>query len=196
MKTMTNNLNEAHSITKNFISFAPNIYLKLGKMNEICSPSKIRIAILIGAQTKGLIVWIRPNWKDFIINTDNISNWFSPSQLLFVNAKTKNDLSSATEEVLLSGVAGITISELSEIPDSLQMLCINLAMTSGIKSNDNKSPLGLILSPNKGGATSIESRWYASTLPCWENSTNKHDGSSKQKWYIKRLFSRTGPIRK
>ena len=72
---------------------------------------------------------------------------------------------------------------------------INLAMTSGMKSNYNRLPLGLIVSPNKGGATSVESRSYASTLPYWKNSTNTHDGSSKQKWYIKRLFSRTDPIK-
>lgn len=73
-------------------------------MHEICGPAKIQIAILIGAKTKGLIVWVRPNWEDFIINTDSISDWFSPNRLLFVNAKSKNDLFSATEEVLRSGL--------------------------------------------------------------------------------------------
>ena len=43
-------------------------------MHEICGPAKIRIAILIGAKTTGLIVWIRPNWENFIINTDSISD--------------------------------------------------------------------------------------------------------------------------
>jgi protein ImuA len=190
-KTMLNNKPKyIHSITQDFISFAPNLYLKLGKMHEICGPAKIRIAMLIGAKTKGLIVWV-----DFIINTDSISDWFSPSRLLFVNAKSKNDLFSATEEVLRSGLSEITITELPEAPNSLQMRHINLAMTSGVKLNNNKSPLGLILSPNKGGATSIESRWYASTLPCWEKLTTDDRGSSKQKWSIKRLFSRVGPVK-
>ena len=64
-----------------------------------------------------------------------------------------------------------------------------------MKTNENKLPLGLILSPKKGGATSIESHWFASTLPCWKNLDDKHDGSLKHKWYIKRLFSRTDPIK-
>ena len=92
VKTMPDtNLENARSVTNNFISFAPNIHVKLGKINEICGPAWIRIAILIEAKTTGLVVWVSPNWEDFIINTDNISEWFSPSRLLFVNAKNKND---------------------------------------------------------------------------------------------------------
>ena len=83
---------------------------------------------------------------------------------------------STKEEVLRSGISTITLTELPVIPNSLQMRRINLAMTSGIKSNNSELPLGLILSLNKGGATSIESRWYASTLPCWGSSINK-DGT-------------------
>ena len=128
-------------------------------MHEICGPAKMRIVILIGAKSTGLIVWIRPNWEEFIMNTNSISDWLSPNRLLFVNAKNKNDLFSATEEVLRSGISEVTITELPEAPNSLQMRRINLAMSSGIKSTYNSLTLGLILSPNKGGATSIESCW-------------------------------------
>ena len=192
---MINNFKTTDPLTQLYIEFAPNIYLKAGKIHEICGPAKVRIVTLIGAKTKGLIVWIRPDWEDFIINTDCISNWFSPNQLLLINAKNKNDLFFATEEVLRSGISEITITELSEIPSSLQMRRINLAMSSGIKSNNAKKPLSLILSPNKGGATSIESRWYVSTLCCWNNLTDRRNNCLKHKWYIKRLFSRTNPIK-
>lgn len=94
-----------------------------------------------------------------------------------------------------SGISRITVTELPGTPNSLQMHRINLAMTLGIKSNDSALPLGLVLSSNKGSATSIESRWYASTLPCCENLTNKDGVRLKQKWHIKRLFSRTDPIK-
>ena len=188
-------LKKNHLITKEYVEFAPNIYLKVGKIHEICGPAKIRIPILLGAKTNGLIVWIRPNWEDFIINTDGISNWFSPNQLLLINAKNKNDLFFATEEVLRSGISEVTITEFPEIPNSLQMRRIHLAITSGVKSNNGKKPLGLILSPNRGGATSIESRWYTSTLPCWIDLINKDHRILNQKWYLKRLFSRTEPIK-
>ena len=71
---MINNLKDTLLITKNFISFAPNIYLKFGRMREICGPSKICIAMFIGAKSTGLIVWIHPNWEEFIMNTDSISS--------------------------------------------------------------------------------------------------------------------------
>ena len=45
----------------------------------------------------------------------------------------------------------ITITELPEIPNSLQMRRISLAVTSGMKPNDSKLSLGLILSPNRWG---------------------------------------------
>ena len=184
-----------NSFDQQYIEFVPNIYLKARKIHEICGPAKIRIATFVGAQTKGLIVWIRPDWDNFIINTDSISNWFSPNQLLLIKARNKNDLFFVAEEVLRSGISEVTITEPSETPNSLQMRRIHLAMISGTRLNNTKKPLGLILSPNKKGATSIESRWYASTLPSWNNSTDNANGYLKQKWYLKRLFSRTDPIK-
>ena len=43
-------------------------------MHEICGPARIRIAILVAAKTADLIVWIRPSWENFIMNTDGISD--------------------------------------------------------------------------------------------------------------------------
>ena len=192
---MANDLKNNYSLTQRYIEFAPNAYLKIGKIHEVCGPAKIRIVTLISAKTKGLIIWIRPDWENFIINTDAISHWFSPNQLLLISAKNKNEIFFATEEVLRSGISEITITEIPEIPNSLQMRRIHLAMTYGMKSNNAKNPLTLILSPNKGGATSIESRWYASTLPSWKNFINTGDSNLEQKWYLKRLFSRTDPVK-
>ena len=40
VKTMPDtNLENARSVTNSFISFAPNIHVKLGKMHEICGPA-------------------------------------------------------------------------------------------------------------------------------------------------------------
>ena len=192
---MTNHLKKFHLPTQQYIEFVPNIYLKAKKIHEVCGPAKMRMVTFIASKTKGLIVWIRPDWNDLIINTDSISDWFSPNQLLLINAKSKNDLFFAAEEVLRSGISEITVTEFPEIPSPLQMRRIYLALNSGIKSNNTKKPLSLILSPNRGGATSIESRWYASTLPCWNDLTSIKNGNLKQKWYLKRLFSKTEPIK-
>ena len=192
---MKNNFKKIHLLTQQYIEFAPNIYLKVGKIHEMCGPAKIRMVTLISAKTKGLIIWIRPDWENFIINADAVSNWFSPNQLLLINARNKNEIFFATEEVLRSGISEVTITEFPEAPNPLQMRRIQLAMTSGVKSNNAKKPLSLILSPNKGGATSIESRWYASTLPNWKNMINKEHKNLEHKWYLKRLFSRTDPIK-
>ena len=81
------------------------------------------------------MVWIRHNCEEFILNFDSISDWFSPRRLLFINAKNKNDLFYATEEVLRSGTSEIMITEPPEIPNSLQIRRLNLAMTSAMKSN-------------------------------------------------------------
>ncbi len=192
---MKNNFKNIHNYSHQFLELAPNIYLKIRKIHEICGPARIRMATLICSKTNGLIVWIRPNWENSIINADAISHWFSPNQLLLINAKNKNDLFFATEEVLRSGISEVTITEFSEIPTILQMRRIHLAINSGSKSNTAKKPLSLILSPNKGGARNIESRWYCSTLPCWNSLISKEDTYLKQKWYLKRLFSKTEPIK-
>ena len=194
-RVMKCNFKNNELLTQKHVEFAPNIYLKIGKIHELCGPAKIRMAILIGAKTKGLIAWIRPDWEEFIINADSISYWFSPNQLLFINAKNKNDLFFATEEVLRSGISEVTITELPKIPSSLHMRRINFALNSGFKSKTAKNPLSLILSPNRGGLTSVESRWYASNLPCWKNLTDKDLSELKYKWYLKRTFSKTDPVK-
>ena len=91
-KSIIDNLEKNNALPLGYIEFAPNIYLKIGRIHEICGPAKTRVAILVGAKTKGLIVWIRPDWENSILNTDSISNWFSPNQLLLINAKSKNDI--------------------------------------------------------------------------------------------------------
>ena len=111
-----------------------------------------------------------------------------------VHTKNENDLLFATEEVLRSGVSELTVTEFSKIPNSIQMRRLHLAMKLGLEKNINKTPIGLILTPNKGGATSIESRWYASHLPCWKNLKTAPYESLEQKWSISRLFSRTDPL--
>ena len=111
-----------------------------------------------------------------------------------VHTKNENDLLFATEEVLRSGVSELTVTEFSKIPNSIQMRRLHLAMKLGLETNINKTPIGLILTPNKGGATSIESRWYASPLPCWKNLKTAPYESLEQKWSISRLFSRTDPL--
>ncbi len=192
---MTHTFKNKQLFTQEHIEFAPNIHLKIGKMHELCGPAKIRVATLIGSKTKGLIVWIRPDWEDFIVNTDSISNWLSPNRLLLVNAKNQNDLFFATEEVLRSGTSELTITELPKVPTPLQMRRIHFALTSGVKSKTTEKSLGIILSPNRGGATNIESRWYASTLPCWENTPGKDSNELEHKWYLKRIFSKSDPIK-
>ena len=89
---MTNHLKKFYLPTQQYIEFVPNIYLKAKKIHEVCGPAKMRMVTFIASKTKGLIVWIRPDWNDLIINTDSISDWFSPNQLLLINAKSKNDL--------------------------------------------------------------------------------------------------------
>ena len=48
---INNNLKNTPLVNQKFISFAPNLYLKLGKMHEICGPARMRIAILVAAKT-------------------------------------------------------------------------------------------------------------------------------------------------
>ena len=181
------------SIQQDLIEFAPNLFLKMGKIHEACGPAKIRIAILLASKTEGLIVWVRLKWENTDLNMEGISSWFSPKRLLLINVNNKNDLLFAIEEILRSGISNLTIAELPHIPNALQMRRLNLSMKKGGLYNGPNTNIGLILTPNKGGAPNIDSRWYASPLPCWSCSPNKTYTPPKEKWYVNRLFSRTEP---
>ena len=178
---------------QNSIEFAPNLHLKMGKIHEACGPAKIRIAILLAAKTRGLIVWIRLNSGNTDLNMDDISNWFSPNRLLLINVDSQSDLFFATEEILRSGISELTITEVIRIPNNVQMRRLNLSIKKGILSSGMNSNIGLILTPNKGGATNIDSRWHACSLPCWSTSTNNIYPTLRHKWHISRLFSKTEP---
>jgi protein ImuA len=184
---------DGFQIRQDLIEFAPQLYLRMGKIHEACGPAKIRIAILLASTIKGLIVWIRPNWENTILNMDGLSDWFSPKRLLLINADNKNDLFFATEEILRSGLPSLTITELPQIPNNIQMQRLNFSIKKGKVYGGSNATIGLILTPHKGGATNIDSRWYASPLPCWKYSKNTIYPTLKQKWYISRLFSRIGP---
>ena len=175
------------------IKFAPKLSMKIGKIHECCGPAKIRMAIMLATSIKGQIIWIRPNWEVTTLNIDGLSSWFSTERFLLINVKNKNDLIYCLEEVLRSGSASVTIADLPEIPKPIPMRRFKIAMKKGLLLNKNKSMISLILTPKKGGAQNVESRWFASNLPSWHESKNNLLRELKQKWLVTRLFSRTEP---
>ena len=174
-----------------FITFASKLFLKSGEVHEACGPARIRFAILVGAATKGTIIWIRPKWDNTIFNSDGISCWFSPKRLLLIKSLNMNDLLYSVEESLRSGVAPLVIAELPKVPKLTPMRRLNLA--SKTISKNNELPVCIILTPNEGGATSIASRWFISSLPCDKVPNNFSPSISYGKWKLSRLFSKTEP---
>ena len=188
--------NKYISNPSSFIKIASKLTLKLGEIHEVCGPSRIRFPIIVGSETDGLIVWIRHNWSNTFLNPDGLWHWISPERILFINASNTNDLLSCMEEVLRSGIAPLVIAELAAIPKTTPMRRLSLAMRAGQEFNKNLTTIGIILTPNNGGATNIGSRWHISSLPCWKKEKNSSYTFTHGKWCLERLFSKTAPQKK
>ena len=184
-------IHKDYTLFSSFITFAPKLYLKSGEVHEVCGPARIRFAILVSAATKGTIIWIRPKWENTIFNSDAISCWFSPKRLLLIKSLNINDLLYSVEESLRSGIAPLVIAELPKVPKLTPMRRLNLACKT--IRNNNELPVCIILTPNEGGATSIASRWFISSLPCDKPPKDLFSGISHGKWKLSRLFSKTEP---
>ena len=142
------------------VNFIGNLHLSSGKIHEIYGNSRTTLALIIAKKMEGHIFWIRTDSNPNYLNAEGIIDFINPGRLTFINVKKINDILWSMEETLRAGCIPLVISDLPEIPDFTAVRRLHLALRSN--PNNEKICLGLLLTPQKGGARGVESRWQFS----------------------------------
>jgi len=183
---MTNiclNLNNT-SQTIPYINFIGNLNLSSGKIHELYGNSRTTLALIIAKKMQGHIFWIRTESNPNLLNADGITDFINPGRLTFINVKTFNDILWSMEETLRAGCIPLVISDLPKIPDFTAVRRLHLALKSNI--NNEKICLGLILTPQQGGARGVESRWQF----------NANHSKLKTEWLLECIKAKNIKLRK
>lgn len=135
----------------------------LGRVHEICGPSRIFMAVQLAAKTQGLVLWIRKKWTAEQLLPAGLIEFMDPARLLYLNADREDDLLWSMEEALRSGAVPTVIAELAAPPALTPIRRLLLAAESGTRRG-HKPPLIVILTPDSGGAAGVETRWHAASV--------------------------------
>ena len=161
---------------------APHLKLAQARVHETCGIARRTMALWLAAQTQGPVIWVAPPWIPEQLHCDGVANWINPARLIFVHPRRPEDMLWTMEEVLRSGAVALAVVDLPGLPGLTQVRRMHLAAETGA-AEGRYVPLGVLLTPGKGGAAGVETRWEL--LPA-------HTKVSEE-WRLERLRARTAP---
>lgn len=170
------------------LALADDIRLTLARLHEACGPARRSFAIwLAGAvqrQHTGPVIWIAPRHLPDRPNPDGIAGLARPEGFVHLSPQRPEDLLWCMEEALRSGAAPLVVADLPAPPGLTPVRRLHLAAETGA-AEGVFAPLGLILTPDTGGAPGVETRWHMAPA---------HTPAS-QGWTLRRLRARQDPPR-
>ncbi|MEL7416347.1 MAG: hypothetical protein AAGJ92_10730 [Pseudomonadota bacterium] len=178
--------------------------LALGRVHEACGPARHRMALWLAAQTRGEELWIAPEWSADTLNPCGIMPFVDPGRLILVQPKRAEDVLWSMEEGLRSGAISLVVADLPGLPALTPVRRMHLAAEAG-GSKGGPAPLGLLLTPGRGGAQGVESRWHLApdhrARPgAWQLSRLRARMAPEQSWQVARVPGQplprlTGPLK-
>ncbi len=165
------------------LPFLGDLSLTLGRAHELCGPARRTLACLIAARMQGPVFWIAPAWQAERLNAEGVCRLFDPGRISFLDPVRAEDLLWSMEEVLRSGAVPLVVTDLPGAPGIVAIRRLHLAAETGREISGNW-PLGLILTPDRGGAPAVETRWHMA---------GAHGLTPRRAWELRRLRARTEP---
>ena len=167
---------------------ADDIRLTLARLHEACGPARRSFAIwLAGAVQRahpGPVIWIAPRHLPDRPNPDGMAGLARPEGFLHLSPQRPEDLLWCMEEALRSGATPLVVADLPGPPALTPVRRLHLAAETGA-AEGAFAPLGLILTPDTGGAPGVETRWHMAPT----------HGTARQGWTLRRLRARQDPPR-
>ncbi len=165
------------------LTFLGDLTLERARVHEMCGASRRVLALTVAGALSGPVMWIRPAWTPGRLNPDGMHRFADPSRLIFVAANRPEDLLWTMEEALRAGVLALVVADLPGPPGLTAVRRLHLAAETGAGTSET-APLGLLLTPEKGGAPGVETRWSFSP---------DHGEGGAEAWHLDRLRARTEP---
>lgn len=158
-----------------------DLALPLARLHEACGPARHTLAMLIAAATQGPVLWIASPWQGAALNPDGMVAFAAPERFIWIAPERPADILWTLEEALRSGAAPLVVADLAAPPGLTPVRRLHLAAETGANQGAG-APLGLILTPNSGGASGIETRWHMAPAH-----------AAIQGWALTRMRARTAP---
>ena len=165
------------------LTLLPGLELALARLHEACGPARHRFALWLAARVQGPVLWIAPEWTKDQLGPSGVAKLVAPGRLVFVHPKRAEDVLWCMEETLRSGAVALAVADLPAPPGLTQVRRMHLAAETGAQEGAGIMPLGLLLTPEEGGAQGVETRWHLAP-----------DHAEKPgHWQLGRLRARTAP---
>jgi protein ImuA len=168
------------------LSVLAEVTLTLARAHEACGPARRSFAMLVAAQvltqSDAPVIWIAPAWLPDQPNPDGMARFAPPERFIFINAHRPEDLLWSMEEVLRSGAVPLVVADIPGLPGLTSVRRLHLAAETGAAEGTHR-PLGLLLTPENGGAQGVESRWHMAPA----------HRSDRERWHLERRRARTDP---
>lgn len=167
--------------------------LRSGRTHEFCGPARRLLAVWVmaGLPAGAPVIWVRPGWARDHLHPQGLADWASPEGLITLTPHNDSDALACSEEALRSGAVALVVTELAAPPALTPLRRLHLANEAGLarrRTHDRAATLlGLVLTPEQGGAPGVESRWHLAPCPATDAPP------LRPAWRLERLRARMAP---
>lgn len=164
--------------------------LMRGRVHEFCGPARNNLAALLLQATSGTVIWSIIGWHAERIYPYGLLPFADPNRIIFARCRRPEDILWTMEESLRSGAAPLVLADLPTPPALTPIRRLQLAAEAGAVAAQRRgrpAPLGIILTPQLGGAQGVESRWHMQAAPSGMTMLE-----NRAAWTLTRLRARDG----
>ncbi|MBK8439267.1 MAG: hypothetical protein IPL38_07035 [Rhodobacter sp.] len=162
-----------------------------GRVHEVCGPARAVLAAMVMERSEGPVLWVFPGWLPDRVYPGGLVEFANPARLIMARARRPEDILWTVEEGLRSGAVPLVVAELPTPPALTPVRRMNLAAEAGAEVAHHWrriAPLGLLLTPQDGGAQGAESRWHMDHALSRSTLLERHHA-----WTLSRRRARSDP---